>query len=381
MQPADAPRPPIRPHGRPARATIDLAALRHNHATLRRLHGGRTFAVLKADAYGHGALRCARALSGGPAPADALAVACVDEALALRAGGITLPILVLEGAFDADELRAAQAAGLWMVVHQASQLAMLDALPAGAALQVWLKLDTGMRRAGLAPDTARAAWDRLRTHPAVGEIAWMSHLACADEAAEAADMGRAATAQQIARFDAATAGLPGARSLANSAALLAWPASRRDWGRPGIALYGAPPVAAAPGDPEAFGLRPVMTLASAVFAVRDVAAGEAVGYGGTWTASRPSRLGLVAIGYADGMPRSVAPGTALWVDGRRCPLAGRVSMDMLMVDLSDHPRAGVGSVVECWGARLPVDELAAAAGTISYELLCGVKRVPVVDAA
>lgn len=355
--------------GRPASARLDLAALRHNYRWLRQCHGGRTLAVIKADAYGHGALRCARALQD---EADAFAVACVDEALALRAGGVSAPILVLEGAFDADEWRAARHAHLWLVVHQASQLETLETLDrpaAGTGLHLWLKLDTGMHRAGFAPEAAHAVWERLRRNPQVGDITLMTHLARADEPEAPA------TARQIACFDAATAGLPGARSLANSAGILGWPDARRDWGRPGIALYGADPM------PEPHSaLRPVMSLCSTVFAVREVAPGEAVGYGGTWIAQRPSRLGLVAMGYADGYPRTVTPGTALLVEGHRCPLAGRVSMDMLMLDLTDHPSLGIGATVECWGPTLSVNEVARAAGTISYELLCGVRRVPFIEA-
>lgn len=352
--------------GRPALARVDLDALRHNYAWLRRRHGGRALAVVKADAYGHGALRCARALSHGSVQADAFAVAVVDEALALRAGGITAPILVLEGAFDLEELRAAHRAGLWLVVHQAAQLAMLAALPAGAGLHVWLKIDTGMHRVGFAPQDVQAVWRQLQASERVAEISLMSHLARADEPQVAS------TVDQIMCFDEATEGLPGARSLANSAGVLGWPGAHRDWARPGIALYGADPMPQPCGE-----LRPVMQLRSAVFGLREVPAGTSVGYGATWTAQRSSRLGLVAMGYADGYPRTVRPGTEVLVAGRRCPLAGRVSMDMLMVDLTEQPELGVGAEVEFWGAGLLVNEVAEAAGTISYELLCGVRRVAV----
>ncbi|WP_454734423.1 alanine racemase [Cupriavidus pauculus] len=356
--------------GRPAQATIDLDALRHNYRTLRTLHGGRALAVIKADAYGHGAVRCAQALSQGAVQADAFAVAFVAEALQLRAGGITAPILVLEGAFDADELRQAHQAQLWTVIHQPAQLAHLQALPAGAALNVWLKVDSGMHRAGFDPMAVHAAWRELQASDRVGEITLMSHLARADEP------DQPATAHQLCCFDAATEGLPGARSLANSAGILGWPQAHRDWARPGIALYGADPMPARQAD-----LRAVMRLSTRVFAVRELTAGEPVGYGGTWTASRHSRVGLMALGYADGYPRTVAAGTEVLVDGVRCPLAGRVSMDMMMVDLTAHPRLGVGAEVECWGPGLPVNAVADAAGTISYELLCGVKRVPLHEAA
>jgi alanine racemase len=356
--------------GRPAQARIDLEALRHNYRVLRHHHGGRALAVLKADGYGHGATRCARALTG---LADAFAVAIVEEALALRKDGIQAPILVLEGAFDAAQLLAASQAGLWMVVHQRAQLAMLDALPEAARLPVWLKLDTGMHRAGFDPAEAAAVYRQLREHPRVADdLTLMSHLARADEP------DAPATPAQVRCFDAATQGLAGARSLANSAGVLGWPETHRDWARPGIALYGADPMPAAfPG--LGADLCAVMRLTSEVFAVREVAAGEAVGYGGTWTATRPSRLGLIAMGYADGFPRTVAAGTPLLVAGRPCPLAGRVSMDMLAVDLTDHPALSIGAEVECWGPALPVNDVAAAADTISYELLCGVKRVAVAE--
>lgn len=352
---------------RPAQARIDLDALRHNYRLLKARHGGQALAVIKADAYGHGALRCAQALSSGPVQADAFAVAFLDEAMALRAGGITAPILILEGVFDADELRQAHQANLWTVVHQAEQLALLDALPTGANLNVWLKIDTGMHRAGFAPEAAHATWRALQDSDRVSHLTLMSHLARADEP------DAAATAAQIRCFDEATEGLQAPRSLANSAGVLGWPQARRDWARPGIALYGADPMPHPDRD-----LRAVMQLRSAVFMVREVAPGEAVGYGGTWVASRASRLGLVAMGYADGYPRTVAPGTSALVDGVLCPLAGRVSMDMMMVDLTDHPHLGVGAEVECWGTGLSVNRVAQAAGTISYELLCGVKRVPVI---
>lgn len=353
--------------GRPSEVCIDLDALRHNYRFLKQQQqGGRLVAVVKADAYGHGAERCARALSAGPNAADALGVAFVEEALSLRAAGITAPILVLEGAFDVDQVRQAHQHQLWLVVHHAAQIDMLEAaLPAGAGLPVWLKLDTGMHRAGFAPAEARSVWDRLHSSGRVGQVTWMSHLARADE--PEAD----ATLAQIRTFEQATAGLPGERSLSASAGLLGWPGARFDWARPGIALYGCSPLPAWQA-----ALRPVMTLSSQVFAVRDVAPGEVVGYGGTWRAPRRSRLGLVAMGYADGYPRTAGPQTPLAVDGQAACLAGRVSMDMLMVDLTDLPEAGIGSRVEFWGNRVLAGQVAASVGTIDYELLCGVKRVP-----
>lgn len=350
---------------RPGFAHIDLGALRHNYLAARRLHGGRTLAVLKANAYGHGALRCAQALED---LADGYAVAFLEEALPLRAAGIHAPILVLEGLFDADELLAAQAHGLWFAVHQESQLRMIEQAPRPQGvhgLHAWLKIDSGMGRAGFAPQQASSAHARLRACAAVDEITLMTHFARADEP------GHAMTREQIRRFDAATAGLAGDRSLCNSAGLLAWPEARRDWGRAGIALYGADPLPA----PSA-GLRPVMGLHSQIFAVRTLQPGEPLGYGARHVAQRPTRVGLVAMGYADGYPRTAPDGTPVAVDGQAAQLIGRVSMDMLTVDVTDLPGAGIGSIVELWGPRIDVNKVAQAAGTIAYELLCNVKRVP-----
>ena len=346
---------------RPAYARIDLDALRHNYRLARQLHGGRALAVLKANAYSHGAAACARALAG---LADGYAVAFLEEALVLRRAGIDAPILVLEGLFEAGELELAQAHGLWFAVHQESQLRMVEA-GRQRGLNVWLKLDSGMHRAGFAPAEMAAAHARLLASGRVDQITLMTHFARADEPEAQA------TAQQIAAFDAATAGLCGEHSLCNSAGLLGWPGARRDWARPGILLYGADPMPRA-----GHGLRPVMTLGSEIFAVRWLQPGEALGYGGGYVAQRPTRVGLVAMGYADGYPRTAPAGPPVAVDGRPARLIGRVSMDMLTVDLSDLPGAGMGSAVELWGAQVDVNAVAQAAGTIAYELLCNVKRVP-----
>jgi alanine racemase len=345
---------------RPARITIDVDALRHNHRVIRRLHGGRVLAVLKANAYGHGAVACARAL----AEADGFAVAFGDEATALRAAGVRAPLLVLEGVFSVAELHTAVRESWAIVVHHEEQLAMIEGgeLPP-CSLHVWLKLDSGMHRCGFEPGAFRAAHARLVATGKVSSITLMSHFARADECESSF------TAQQISRFDEAVAGLPGPRSLANSAGVLSWPAARRDWARCGIALYGA-------GAEQQAGLRPVMQVGSEIIAIREIAAGEPVGYGGRFVASRPTRVGLVAFGYADGYPRSAPDGTPVAVDGQRVPLVGRVSMDMLTVDLTELPSARVGSEVELWGRDVPVDEVAARAGTIAYELLCNAKRAP-----
>ncbi|OZI23878.1 alanine racemase [Bordetella genomosp. 9] len=362
---------------RPAYASIDLDALRGNYAVARRMHGGRVLAVLKADAYGHGAAACARALAG---LADGYAVAFTDEALALRQAGVDAPILVLEGAFDARETQTALHHGLWLAVHRQDQIAWLaeaatplrptpcqgDAPPraSDAGIHAWLKVDSGMHRAGFIGAEVRAAHQALQAIPAISQVTLMTHFARADE--PHSDM----TATQTQSFDSATAGLPGPRSLCNSAGLMAWPDARHDWGRAGIMLYGADPLPASGAT-----LRPVMTLHSEIFGVRELAAGEPVGYGATFITERPTRVGLVAMGYADGYPRNAPNGTPVAIDGRPGKLIGRVSMDMLTVDLTDHPQARIGSRVELWGPRVPVSEVARAAGTIAYEILSNVKRV------
>jgi alanine racemase len=347
---------------RPARALVDLEALARNYRQLRSLHGGRTLAVLKADAYGHGAIHCAHRLDG---EADGFAVAFAEEAMTLRAIGIRSPVLVLEGAFSEEELRYCQAQDLWTVVHHDAQVDMLEraALPP-ASMVVWLKIDSGMRRAGFPLARVRAVYQRLQSCRAVRRIVLMTHFARADEPEAEA------TQAQIRAFDAATAGLQGERSLCNSAGILAWPQARRDWGRGGIGLYGADPLP----EPQAQ-LEPVMRLESEVFAVRELTPGDTLGYGGSFVADSPMKIGLVAMGYADGYPRAAGTGTPVMVGGHRSRIVGRVSMDMLTVDLTGLPDCGIGSTVELWGHGVHINEVAARANTISYELLCNVKRV------
>ena len=348
---------------RPARALIDLGALRHNYQLARRLHGGRALAVVKANAYGHGAVRCATALAD---IADGYAVAFAQEAIELRSAGITGPILVLEGCFDDEELLQAQPLGLWIVVHQSEQISMIErSTLAPRSLSVWLKINTGMHRAGFDPGEVHAAHARLKRCAAVNSITHMTHFARSDEP----DHG--ATTDQLHTFDQAVAGLPGDQSVANSGAVLGWPVARRTWARPGIVLYGADPM-----PDENSGLVPVMSLQSRVFNVRMLQAGDALGYGATFVADKPTRVGLVAIGYADGYPRCAPTGTPVMIDGIVSRTIGRVSMDMMTVDLTDIAQTGVGSEVELWGRNISVNRVAQAAGTISYELLCNVKRVP-----
>ena len=342
-------------------------------------------AVVKADAYGHGAARVAAALDD----ADGYAVARLGEALALRAAGIDKPILLLEGVFSADELAQALAARIDLAVHDPSQVELLEqaAVPSGNAAQsgavIWLQVDTGMNRLGFRPEQALAARARLLSaRGAPRELRLMTHLARADET------DTAPTAAQTARFDSlvaewtATAGALPVTSIGNSAGTLrgsaAQGATQGDWIRPGIALYGASPLA----DRAAaeLGLSPVMTLETAVIATRDVPPGEGVGYGATWRATRPSRIAILAAGYADGVPRHLPSGAPVLIGGRRAPLAGRVSMDMVAVDVTDLPSVAVGERAVLWGEGLPADEVAARAGTIAYELFCRVApRVPRVE--
>jgi alanine racemase len=349
---------------RPIQARLSLAALEHNLQAARRATRSRILAVIKADAYGHGLLRSAEALSG----ADGFAVLDLDDALRLRAAGLRQTILLLEGCFNADDLQAVAQHDLATVIHGPQQVAMLDACPRRGAMQVWLKVNSGMNRLGFAPQEVPAVLERLRDHPAVREIVLMTHFASADEAA--------GVSAQLQVFDELAAACRLPRSLANSAALLRYPETHGEWVRPGIMLYGASPFAQTSA--QQLGLRPAMTLGSEIISVRGILAGERIGYGGTFRAEAPMRIGTVACGYADGYPRHAPGGTPILVQGQRTRTLGRVSMDMLSVDLSGLPDAGVGSRVTLWGDGLPVEEVAQAAGTISYELLCALAaRVPV----
>ena len=350
---------------RPARALIDLDALRHNYRLARELSGARALAVVKADAYGHGAVRCAQALE---AEADGFAVACIEEALALREAGIRAPILLLEGFFEADELTLIDQHELWCVVHAQWQIEAVEQAQLSKPLTVWLKLDSGMHRVGLHPADYQAAYRRLLASGKVGKIVLMSHFARADEPA------CERTAEQLAVFQQAREGLAAEVSLRNSPAVLGWPQVPSDWVRPGIMLYGATPFEQAQA--EAARLKPVMTLESKIISVRELPAGEPVGYGARFVSERPTRVGVVAMGYADGYPRHAPTGTPVMVDGQRTRLIGRVSMDMLTVDLTDLPQAGLGSRVELWGKQVLASDVAMAASSIPYQIFCNLRRVP-----
>ncbi len=346
-------------------ATIDAAALRRNLDVVRaRAPRSRVMAVIKANGYGHGLVAVAQALEG----ADAFAVARVDEGLALRAAGISKPVVLLEGVFEAEQLQLAMAHRFALVVHIEEQVRLLEQAPAGADIEVWLKLDTGMNRLGLKAAAFAAAHATLASLAGVRQpVGLMSHLASA-EALEDPE-----NALQLQRFAQATQGMIGARSLANSAALLNFPEAQADWVRPGLLLYGVSPLTGLLG--ADLGLEPVMTLHSRIIGLKDVARGERVGYGGAWTASRPTRLAIAAVGYGDGYPRNMPSGSAVLVNGARAPIAGKVSMDMIGIDATDLPQPPrLGDPVVLWGPGLPVERVAAAAGTISYELLCGISQ-------
>lgn len=352
---------------RPAQVTVNLDHLRHNFALARHHAGGaRVMAMVKANAYGHGAVAVARALSA----ADAFGVAGLEEALALRAAGIAQSILLAAGFFSADELPEIARHDFQIVVHSEHQIETLRAARLSRPLVVWLKIDSGMHRLGIAPEAVAASHGRLLASPNVAEVRFMTHFACADTPQH--DLNR----RQLSTFASAIGRLPGPRSLANSAALLALPESRADWVRPGILLYGVNPFQ--DHHPVAAQLRPVITLSSRVVAIQTLAAGEGIGYGHDWVAVQPTRVGIVAMGYGDGYPRHAGTGTPVLVAGCRTRLLGRVSMDLLAVDLNGVPDAQVGTEVVLWGEGLPAWEVARSVGTIAYELLTGIgARVPV----
>ncbi len=355
---------------RPTRARIDTAALRGNFAVARRhAAGARLWAVVKAEAYGHGLLRAATALED---MADGYALIEPGGAVALREAGLRQPILMLEGFYGAEELPLFAEYELTPVLHHPDQVAALVAARLPARMPVYLKLNTGMNRLGLDEAEFRKALAALETSGAASRITAMTHFADADDSI-GIDF-------QMRRLAAMTAGLALPVSLANSAALLRYPEARGDWARPGIMLYGGSPFAEVPA--ADLGLAPVMTLESELIGVQDLAAGDRVGYGGTFAADRAMRIGIVACGYADGYPRHAPTGTPVLVGDRRVRTVGRVSMDKICVDLGEAPEAGVGTPVLLWGrnagGRLDADEVAAAAGTVSYELFCALApRVPV----
>ncbi len=349
------------------RAVIDTHALRHNLGIIREhARGARVMAVVKANAYGHGLVPTALAL----ADADAFAVARLEEGLALRAAGISRPIILLEGVFAPEQLLEAARHGFDLVVHDPLQIELLEEFSGSQRFLLWIKIDTGMNRLGFRPEQFAPALERVRRlQPAPLEIRLLTHLARADEADDSM------TREQLKRFRSAIGGLDYATSVANSAGLFGRVPLGCDWVRPGLAIYGGSPFA----DRSAaeLGLRPVMSLETSVIATRKVAPGETVGYGGAWRASSDTSIAIVAAGYGDGVARNLPGGTPVLIDGRRAPLVGRVSMDMIAVDVTQLEEVHVGTPAVLWGTGLPVEEIARHAGTIPYELLCGVsQRVP-----
>ncbi len=349
---------------RAATAQIHLDAIRKNYRLAKTLgqHRG-TLAVVKANAYGHGAVQVAQALE---AEADAFAVACIEEAIELRTAGINQPILLLEGFFTLDELPVIADMGFWCTLHCREQVEMLASITLSRPLHVWLKLDTGMHRLGFTTHELEALYPKLHSLPQIAELTLMTHLACADEPLSPM------TAKQISEIRRVAANLQLPTSIANSAAVLAHPDSHSDWQRPGIMLYGASPF------PMSESLHPplhtTMTLQSEVIAVHDLLPGDSVGYGATWVCDKPMRIGTVAMGYADGYPRHAGNGTPVWVAGQPSQLIGRVSMDMLTVDLTGRPDVGLGAQVELWGEHVNAGHIAECAGTIPYTLFTGITQ-------
>lgn len=355
---------------RPIKALVSRRAIAHNIDIVRQLAPrSKVWAVLKADAYGHGLTGIISDRSTPLGQADGIAILETSTAEALRELGWRLPILLLEGCFDARDLDLAARIDLTVTVHHDEQIAMIEAARFDRTIDVYLKMNTGMNRLGFSCARYRQAHERLVATGKVGTITLMTHFANADRPEGVAD--------QLARFERGAGGLNGPRSLANSAAILVHPDTHADWVRPGIMLYGASPFATRSA--AEFGLLPAMELHSELIAVQSLEAGEGVGYGHRYTAERALRIGVVACGYADGYPRVAPAGTPIAIDGVRTRVIGRVSMDMLTVDLTNVPQAAVGSPVELWGRQVPVDEVAQAAGTVGYELLCALApRVPVI---
>jgi alanine racemase len=378
-----------------ATAIINLSALKHNLAQIKLLAPTtKVLAVLKANGYGHGLERIAQALFSDQyadtkngnlsVKADAIAVARIDEALALRASGITQPVVLLEGFFDSKDLSILSTHNLQTVVHNQQQLDAILAAKLSSPLKVWLKIDTGMHRLGINPDQFKHFYQQLTESDNVQQdIVLMSHLGCAD------DKDSNVTQRQISLFEAVTQGCDEERTIANSAGICSWPTSHYQWVRPGLLLYGVSPLPLEASSIKplqhqlanesateivSFDAKPVMTLKSSLIAIRELNAGEPIGYGGAWQSKEKTVIGVVAIGYGDGYPRHAKNGTPVLINGRRVPLVGRVSMDMITIDLGINSQDKVGDLVTLWGDDLPVAEIAECATTISYELLCNITR-------
>ena len=346
-----------------ATAEINLTALAHNLAQVKGFApNSKVMAVLKANAYGHGLVTIAQHLNN----ADAFAVARIDEGLALRAGGLTKPIVLLEGFFNKADLPILLANNFQTIIHDEYQLAALEKAKLDAPITCWLKVNTGMHRLGIAPEQFETFYNRLQNTPnAKNTVNLMTHFSCAD------DVGNAKTVQQITLFDNLVNGIDQAHCLSNSAGIIAWPNGHGDWVRPGLMLYGVSPMANSIGQQHK--LKPVMRLTTRVIAVRNVPANEAVGYGGRWISDKPIKLAVVAMGYGDGYPRHAKEGTPVIIGEQRYGIVGSVAMDMISVDIgANEHNIKVGDRVTMWGPELPVEEIALCADTIPYELLCNI---------
>ncbi len=353
--------------GRALKATIDCSALESNLKRVREIVlNSKILAMVKANGYGHGIVNVAKALK----TADAFGVACIEEACELRRAGVSQRIVLMEGFFNCDEeLPEIIRLNLEPVIHHAGHIEALKQETGHATLPIWIKINTGMHRLGFPVEEINDIWRGLSTIPFIKVEGFLTHFAKADEIEDPY------TELQIDQFFQAVLHLPGAKSLANSAAILAWHTSHADWVRPGIMLYGVSPFTGRYGLEE--GLQPVMTLRSELIAIQSLKKGQAVGYGGTYMCPSDTRIGVVAVGYGDGYPRLAPTGTPLLLNGKRVPLVGRVSMDMVTVDLSTQPDARVGDPIQLWGPGLPVEAVANAIGTTAYELLTGLStRVP-----
>lgn len=356
---------------RTATAVIDIKALVSNYNSIKLLAPNTNIlAVLKANAYGHGLIRIAKNLP----EADAFGVARIDEALELRAGGITKPIVLLEGFFTEEDLPIIAVNNFETIIHSKEQLTVLEKSQIDTPISVWLKIDTGMHRLGVSPEEFKQFYQQLISCENVKKnIRLMSHFGCAD------DVENNNTSKQIALFNELTVDTLQEKSFANSAAICNFPESHYQWVRPGLMLYGVSPLDNNLTLSCNAKLDPVMTLYSSIIAIRDINAGESVGYGAAWVSKHDTKIAVVAIGYGDGYPRHASNGTPVLINNRIVPLVGRVSMDMITVDLGKNATDNVGDYVELWGKNLSVSRIAKAANTISYELLCNITRRVKID--
>lgn len=342
-------------------AFINTQCLRHNYRWLKTQHKGPLLAVIKSNAYGHGMIDCARALAD---IADGFAIMHPEEAHLLRTEGIHQPILLLEGVLSKTALLLAAEQNLWLSVQSSEQINILLSARLPTALQIWLKMDTGLCRGGISPAHYAQAYKQLANHPNVQQIVYMTHFACAD------DIHHPMTNLQIAQFDQVCSSLPkNPVSSAASSAILGHPQTHHGWGRAGLALYGISPLIQ--DIPHA--LKPVMTFSTHLFGIHDVPAGQYIGYGATYRTDRQSKIGLIACGYGDGYPILVPSGTPVRLHHTNCPIVGRPSMNLTTIDLTNLPSAKIGTPVELWGSHISVNTVARAAGTNAYEILCHIQ--------